>query len=114
MNINFKPFPDLISDRLVLRQVRESDVQRIYELRADAEAKKQLNRPFFKTQQYAQDHIKEVNKGIKKNKSISWAITLKEKDDLIGLIGFVRIQPKNFRAEIGYTLHPDFRRKGMM
>jgi len=114
MNINFQPFPNLQSERLLLRQVKESDVQRIVELRSDAEIKKRISRPFSETQQYSINHIKEVNKGIKRNKSISWAITLKGEDDLIGLIGFVRIQPKNFRAEVGYTLHPDFRRKGVM
>jgi len=114
MNLNFNPFPILHSERLFLRQIRESDVQEVFKLRSDAESKKHIYRPLAKTQQYAVDHINEVNKGIDNNKSISWAITLNNEDHLIGLIGFVRIQPKNFRAEVGYTLHPDFRREGIM
>lgn len=114
MEINFKPFPKLQSDTLFLRQLRESDVQEVFELKSDAEAMKHDPRPLATTRQYAMDHIHKVNKGIKNNKSISWAVTLKGEDKLIGLIGYVRIQPQNFRAEIGYVLHPDFRRKGFM
>jgi len=114
MKIDFNPFPDLQTERLTLRQIKESDVQEVFELRSDTETMKYIPRPLAKTKQYAMDHIDMVNKGIEKNESINWAITIKGDDKLIGLIGFVRIQPKNFRAEVGYILHPDFRRKGMM
>jgi len=114
MRINFKPFPNLESGRLHLRQVAESDVQEVFELRSDTETMKYIPRPLATTRQYAIEHINKVNTGIEKNESINWAITLKGQDKLIGLIGFVRIQPKNFRAEVGYILHPDFRKKGIM
>lgn len=45
---------------------------------------------------------------------ITWAITLKEDTKLIGTICFWNIQKEHYRAEIGYVLHPDFQRKGIM
>ena len=46
---------------------------------------------------------------------IAWAITMKDdRDRLIGTIGFHRLIKEHFRAEIGYILHPDHWRKGIM
>src|SRR5690606_29302326 len=109
MNIYFNPFPTLHSERLFLRQVVESDVQEVFELRSDTANTKYVSRPIQETRQYAIDHIRKIEKDIKTNKSINWAITLKGQDKLVGLIGFVRIQPKNFRAEVGYVLSADHR-----
>jgi len=114
MKLKFSPFPILKSERLVLRQIVESDLHEVFELRSDPETIKYIPRPEAQSLQYAMNHIEQVNEGVKKNKSINWAITLKGEDKLIGLIGFVRIQPRNFRAEVGYVLHPDYRGKGVM
>ena len=46
---------------------------------------------------------------------IQWAITLKENPaTLIGTIGYWRIIPEHYRAEIGYMLHPSCWGKGIM
>lgn len=114
MKLNFSPFPVLTTERLILRQIVESDLHEVFELRSDPETIKYIPRPEAQNLQYAMDHIQQVNEGIKKNKSINWALTLRGDDKLIGLIGFVRIQPNNFRAEVGYVLHTDYRGKGFM
>ncbi|MGH2644608.1 MAG: GNAT family N-acetyltransferase, partial [Chitinophagaceae bacterium] len=41
-------------------------------------------------------------------------ITLQEDSKLTGTICFWHIQSENFRAEIGYILHPDHQHKGIM
>ena len=44
-----------------------------------------------------------------------WAIALKTNPSkLIGTICYWNIQKQNFRAEIGYVLHPQFWRMGIM
>ncbi len=40
-------------------------------------------------------------------------MTLKGSDELIGTIGFWRLEKEHFRAEIGYMLHPAHQRKGI-
>lgn len=114
MNINFSPFPVLTSSRLQLRQVTEADVAEVFALRSDAEVMKYIPRPLAKTHEDALAHIALVNKGVSENTSINWAITLKGVDKLIGMICLIRMQPENFRSEIGYILHPDFHRKAIM
>ena len=45
---------------------------------------------------------------------IQWAITLKNDSKLIGTIGYHTIEKENYRAEIGYMLHPDLWNTGLM
>lgn len=114
LQINFNPFPNLDSDRLFLRQIVAEDVNEIFAIRSDAEIMRYIPRPLAKSNQDALDHIEVVNKGIKDNEFINWAIALKENNMLIGMISLLRIKPQNFRTEIGYVLHPDFHGQGIM
>ena len=45
---------------------------------------------------------------------IRWAITLKPDDRMIGSCGFHLYQRRDSRAEIGYELHADYWRRGIM
>ncbi|MNX87160.1 ribosomal-protein-L7/L12-serine acetyltransferase [compost metagenome] len=47
--------------------------------------------------------------------SLVWAITLKDNPELmIGNVGYWRTDLANHRAEIGYMLHPDYWRQGIL
>ncbi len=41
-------------------------------------------------------------------------MALKSTNKVIGVIGFYRMQKENYRAEVGYMLHTDFHKQGMM
>lgn len=114
LKINFSPFPTLLSDRLRLRRITADDVYEVFALRSDPETMKYIPRPLAKTKLDAMDHITMVNKGVADNNSINWAITLKEDNKLIGMICLIRMQPENYRTEIGYILHPAFHGMGIM
>jgi len=114
LKISFTPFPILQSERLILRRITDDDVDQVFALRSNAEIMKYIPRPLAKTRQDALDHIYLVNKGIKDNESINWAIALKENNKLVGMICLIRMQPENYRTEIGYIMHPDVRGKGIM
>ena len=45
---------------------------------------------------------------------IRWAIALKPKDRMIGSCGFQLYERRHRRAEIGYELHSDYWRRGIM
>jgi ribosomal-protein-alanine N-acetyltransferase len=55
-----------------------------------------------------------MNRLINNNEIILWGITKPPSTDLIGTICFWRIEKENFRAEIGYVLHPDYHAQGIM
>lgn len=45
---------------------------------------------------------------------INWAITLNGSDDMIGYVGFWRIDKNHYRGELGYALHKQFWNTGIM
>ena len=71
-----------------------------------------IPRPLAKTKDDALEHIRTVQSIIDNNQGLNWGLTLKEDNKLIGIIGFYRMQPENFRCELGYILQPEFQNKG--
>jgi len=114
LNINFIPFPNLETDRLLLRRIDITDVNEIFALRSNKETMKYIPRPLAKTKEDALGHITMIEEKIENNEGINWAITLKCNPKLIGIIGHYRIKPEHFRAEIGYMLLPEYHGKGII
>ena len=112
--INFEKFPLIATDRLVLRQLTSKHENEIFELRSDERVSKFLNRQKYKKIVEAREFIDKINKGIRQNEWIYWAITLKNDKKLIGTICLWHISKENFRAEVGFELHPDFQGRGIM
>nr|WP_294924596.1 GNAT family N-acetyltransferase [uncultured Flavobacterium sp.] len=114
LHFNFTPFPIIETERLVLRQITNDDVNEIFELRSNPETMKYIPRPLAKTTEDALEHIATIEEKIILNEGINWGITLKGHERLLGMIGFYRMQPENFRSEIGYMLLPEFHGKGII
>jgi [ribosomal protein S5]-alanine N-acetyltransferase len=114
LEFNFTPFPILTTARLVLREVTDTDVNEVFALRSNPELMKYIPRPLAKTNEDALMHIEKLRKGKEDNDSINWAITLKDENKMIGIIGFVRTSKENHRGEVGYMLHHHYHGKGIM
>ncbi|MCC6837626.1 MAG: GNAT family N-acetyltransferase [Bacteroidia bacterium] len=105
---NFEPFPELSTPRLSLRKIQEKDVEDLFVMRSNKEVMKFIPRPVAQQKEDVLILIEQMNNGISKNESINWGIALKENDQLIGTIGYVRAKPEHHRAEVGYMLNPLF------
>ena len=114
LEINFHPFKNLETDRLLLRRVSQNDVPEILELRGNPKTMKFIPRPLVTTSDEALAYYKMIDDKIEKNEGINWAITLKGKPKLIGIIGHYRIQPENHRCEIGYMILPQYNGQGIV
>ncbi len=114
IEINFHPFKNLETERLLLRRVSKDDLNEILELRGNPETMKFIPRPIVKTEEDALDHFKIIDEKIEKNEGINWAITVKGNPKLIGIIGHYRIQPENHRCEIGYMILPQYNGQGIV
>ena len=112
--INFSPFHNLETERLLLRRVDKNDIKEVFALRSNPETMKYIPRPLVKTDQDALDHIAMIENKIETNEGINWAITLNDNPKLIGIIGHYRIKPEHYRAEIGYMILPEFNGKGII
>jgi ribosomal-protein-alanine N-acetyltransferase len=114
LTINFSPFPNLETERLLLRRVDSNDIKEIFALRSNPETMKYIPRPLVKTDEDALEHINMIDSKIDSNEGINWAITLKDNPKLIGIIGHYRIRPESYRTEIGYMLLPEYQGKGII
>lgn len=114
LNINFLPFLDLETDRLLLRRVNKNDVLEVFSLRSNPETMKFIPRPLVENLDEALEHIQMIDDKIENAEGINWAITLKDDPKLLGIIGHYRIKPEHYRAEIGYMLDPAHHGKGLI
>ncbi len=112
INLNFFPFPVLETSRLRLRQLEKSDVVEVLKMRSNPKTMQFIPRPLLKNTEEALAHIKMIEDCISNSVAINWAICLKDDPKMIGIIGHYRIQPENFRAEVGYILMEDFHNLG--
>jgi ribosomal-protein-alanine N-acetyltransferase len=111
---NFNPFPTLLTERLILKQIGVDDAREIFELRSDKKAMQYLDRPIARVIGDALLLIQKIEKDLANNEGITWGIALKDQPGLIGTIGFWRIMKEHYRAEIGYMINPSFQGKGFM
>jgi [ribosomal protein S5]-alanine N-acetyltransferase len=114
LNRTFTPFPILTTERLTLRQPEINDEQEIFALRSDSEINKYLDRQISKTIEDARNFINKVNENTNNNVSLYWAITLSDKNILVGTICLFGFSDENYKCEIGYELSTNFQRQGIM
>ncbi|MFL5752266.1 MAG: GNAT family N-acetyltransferase [Bacteroidia bacterium] len=110
----FSPFPLLRSERLYLRELTIDDAHEIYELRSLPAMNKYIDRPLAVSIEEAHTFIRKIEKVIRTNESIYWAISLKNEPKLIGTICLWNFSEDHSVAELGYELHPDQQGKGIM
>ena len=111
---NFNPFPILTTERLLLREPNLGDVNEFLFLRSNPQVMKYLKRAPCQSVEEAIAYIDKLEGMARNNEGITWVITAKGDEKLIGTIAFWRIEREHYRAEIGYVLHPDWQRQGIV
>jgi len=114
LEFSFDPFPVIITERLILRRVTESDVNEVLFLRSDKKVLEYISMPHTKSIEEALAFIKKIDRLIQNNEAINWAISIKGETKLIGTICIWNIIKEHHRAEVGYVLHPQYHGKGIM
>ena len=114
LNRSFTPFPILTTERLTLRQLLINDEQEIFTLRSDSEINKHLDRQISNTIDDARNFINKVVENINNNDALYWAITLNDRNRLVGTICLFGFADENDKCEIGYELMTTFQGQGIM
>lgn len=86
----------------------------IFFLRSNQEVMKYINHPVITKKQEATDFFNKVKKETNDSESLFWAITIKDKPGMIGAISLWNFSEDLLTAEVGYSLHPDFHKQGIM
>jgi ribosomal-protein-alanine N-acetyltransferase len=108
-------FPQLETERLVLRELTLEDTQTLLKFWADDEVTKYMNIESFQNPKQAEDMIRLLNELFQKKEAIRWGIVKKEDNSLIGTCGYNSwIQEQALRGELGYELGRAYWRQGFM
>ena len=114
MDFKLTPFPTLETERLLLRQIKNEDVNEIFILRSHPDVMQYISRPVAANLEDALNWIAIVDDLLINNNGITWAMTLKGESKMFGSVGLWRFEKEHFRAEIGYAMMPEYNGKGYM
>lgn len=114
LELNFKTFPLLETERLALRKITKRDLNDLLFLRSDPDVMLYLDSPKATNIREVKDLLTKIDTGLKMNTAIAWGIFLKDSTELIGTISFHRIEKPHHRAELGYMLKPAYWKKGII
>lgn len=107
-------FPQLVTERLILRELTHNDIPELIRLRSDTQVSRYLNRPPGITEERAKAFIDKIAISVSAHESYYWAAALKENNKLLGCICFWNIDRKRKYAEVGFELQPNFQGMGIM
>jgi len=107
-------FPVLETPRLVLRQARPGDVQRLFQVAQDEDVMCYFGTEPFESEQQALDAIDWQQRIWAEGTGVRWVITEPDHDAFIGDVGYFKFERQHRRAEVGYLLEKAYWRRGLM
>lgn len=110
----FSHMPELVTERLILRRMRASDAEDMYEYAKDPEVTRYLTWYPHPDVDYTRDYLEYLGTRYRVGDFFDWAITLRENGKMIGTCGFTSFDFTNDSAELGYVLNPAFRGRGIV
>ncbi len=113
-DLYFDAFPEIESQRLIFRKFALEDSEEIYAIRSNDAVMKYMDADFHNNIQDAKTFIENGMETYRKKEGLFWVIMDKKTQAFVGDFSFWRIDRKNVRAEIGYTMKPRFWGQGYM
>lgn len=113
LELNFSPFPELETERLLLRNIADADVDDIFEIRSNPQTMQYIPRPIAKTKEDAMGLINMLRGFNDNNEKLNWGVIDKNNGKMIGIFGYVNFFTNAYRGEVGYVLHQDYHGTGV-
>jgi len=114
LNTVFDPFPELSTERLLLREVTPNDAAELFAFRSDPWVMRYIDRPRMTHIGEAEQMIASYRDLKEKGSAVTWGITLHGSAKIVGVTSIWHIQHEHYRAEVGYLLGRDHSGKGIM
>ncbi|MCY7711172.1 GNAT family N-acetyltransferase [Bacillus safensis] len=113
--INFpQTFPTIHTERLILKQATIEDAEDMHIYLSNETVCRYMGIDAHETIEDTKGEIKWYDNIFKEQTGIRWGISLKDNPAIIGSCGFLNLEKRHCRTEIGYELHHDHWRKGIM
>lgn len=109
----FSMFPEINTERLNLRQIKQEDRESIYEILSNFEVIKYDTFELFTNMKQAEDMINWFDEAFKQKQAIFWGISFKSSSEIIGFCK-CEIEIPKVRADFGYDLNPKHWNKGII
>lgn len=108
----FAAFPEIETDRLLLREIMPEDTDAIYRIFSNDQVTRFYDLVTYTDPSQAEELIDFFDESFELERAVRWGITRQEDGALIGTCGYgwLRI----YRGEISYDLHPDYWGQGYM
>jgi RimJ/RimL family protein N-acetyltransferase len=105
--------PVLETSRLRLRPYRADDVEAMFALYSDPRVMRYWSFPPWVERAQARIYLDRALAGMDSGEIFPWAIADHDSDRLIGALTLFSLHAEQLRAEIGYSLTPDFQGLGI-
>ncbi|WP_160671551.1 GNAT family N-acetyltransferase [Clostridium sp. C8-1-8] len=110
----FLEFPELETERFILRQVTVKDISDLYELYSDASSLQYQQSEAMTNIDQAKKTIIAFLNGYASKKFIRWCIADKNSDKIVGVIALHSFDLISSKAEIGYMLNSKYLMQNIM
>jgi ribosomal-protein-alanine N-acetyltransferase len=110
----FNRFPVLTTPRLILRELRPSDADALFAIKSDEEVTQHYGQEPHRTVADTLAWIVRLQQSYARREDIAWCVTLHSEDRLIGACTLWNLSAGYHHGEIGYELHPEYERRGLM
>ncbi|MCO6510897.1 MAG: GNAT family N-acetyltransferase [Aridibacter famidurans] len=104
--------PRLDGERIVLRQLRDSDAEDLFAIFGDDEVIRYWSSPAHESLDDSRDLILDTLRQFKARTMFEWCAALRDSDRMIGTCTLLNVDIAHRRAEIGYALNRGFWGRG--
>ncbi|WP_211237431.1 GNAT family N-acetyltransferase [Paucisalibacillus globulus] len=109
-----KRFPILYTTRLKLIEIESGHAESIFDILSKDEVTKYYGRESMESVEEAKELVNHFQMLFQSGRGIRWGIVWKDRNEFIGTIGIHNYAAQVNRAEIGFELHPEQWRKGIL
>lgn len=108
------PFPEFLTPRLTLREIRDEDTPRLHTIWTDSLVTRYLVLDPFTEIQQTREMISILKALYPSGEGCRWALSIPANQEVIGTCGFHNWKKEHARAEIGYEMDPRYWGQGLM
>jgi ribosomal-protein-alanine N-acetyltransferase len=110
----FTHFPQLTTERLLLRQIQPADAEALFAILSDEEAMRFYGHSPHQSLDETHELIRQIQRRYARREAIRWGVTFKGQDTLIGSCSLHHFGEGFYYAATGYDLNRAFWRQGIM